>query len=291
MFFLMFTIALFVDSKVCGRDSDGGNVQNGCGATLSWAAVPNLTVDDLPLAVSSSIVDDIDINSTELHLNTVALHHYKRKEGLMCHNCKKQIYGARFECLTCPVPGGKQRCEEALCASCVLQIVKFNSVSDTAPLNHPACAALRTTSTGRLTCQGCGGKFNSCHGSYGYRSTLNAHWNQGTSTLLTDMPESPNPNFCTQECEDRGGTSACRVHKHHVFDIVQPPRTEAAASLLMLNIDDKNGEVSGFGLKRSLGVHECKDDVAKKESAGDDGQREEKTDSSSVRFNLAVFVS
>jgi hypothetical protein len=45
-------------------------------------------------------------------------------------------------------------------------------------------------------------------------------WRQGTSTDLTDRPESPNPNFCCQACEEDDG-NAVGAHSDGAFGL--PP--------------------------------------------------------------------
>ena len=50
-------------------------------------------------------------------------------------------------------------------------------------------------------CIFCKGRFTSCFGSYGVRNRITRTWREGTSADLSDYPESPNLQYCTQGCE------------------------------------------------------------------------------------------
>jgi hypothetical protein len=253
---------------VCGKDADGGNAQSGCGKTYGWGSVPKLSVQDLPPSSSEKERGgDADINSTDLHFNTHTLHREQRKVALKCHCCSKDVYGARFECLTCPVDKRKQRSESALCLPCVLQVIKFSasaaSEDDDGPFTHAGCAAARESSRrgpGAHTCQACGGGYVGCHGSYGYRSR-NGHWSAGECRETTDQPESPNEDYCSQLCEEHGGGGGggagvgvkVKAHRHHLFDILPPPSTSSAASLVLVEVSSSSGEVAAYNLPAAIG--------------------------------------
>jgi hypothetical protein len=242
--------------KVCGKDADGGNAQSGCGKTYGWRSVPMLSIEDL--SEPSAASDQLDVNSTELHFNVPILHRDHRKVALQCHSCKKDIYGARFECMTCEVVKGKPRSDSALCLSCVLQVITKHSASDELPFTHAGCAAVRDNSSGNYVCQACGGSYNMCRRTYGYRDVLQG-WSRGETSNLHAQPESPNDEFCSQRCEDHGSSvggivgGKCRAHKNHVFDILPPPSTAAAASLLLMEVNSSSGEVSAYNLGDAIG--------------------------------------
>ena len=69
---------------------------------------------------------------------------------------------------------------------------------------HPGAAILREPTPALAhACLLCGGRFAMCIGSYGQRSSRGT-WSSGPTPADTSArPESPNPQFCTQECEGR----------------------------------------------------------------------------------------
>lgn len=262
---------------MCGKDADGGNTQNGCGKVMGWSSVPRLSIDDLPQESATS--DDSDIvNSTDLHFDTKLFSEsmgsrYGRKVALKCHGCAKDIYGARFECLTCAAVPEKMMnsphgsLSSAWCLTCVLQIIKLSAIAsdddDDEFFTHSGCAAVRAPrdsgfGTRRATCQSCGGSYTLCHGSYGHRD-MNGSWTAGECSSPDDVPESPNEQYCSQRCEDhRGGRGSASTnvglvqHKHHIFDAIAPPKTDAAARLLHVGISSSTGLVAAYNLSGVL---------------------------------------
>lgn len=78
---------------------------------------------------------------------------------------------------------------------------------------HPGCAFLRQVQKGNLTCRYCGGHFEQCFGSYGYRNyQTNGLWTSGPCPAdLSLSPESPNSSWCTAECERLGSGNSAPV--------------------------------------------------------------------------------
>ncbi len=250
-------------AQVCGKDADGGNHQNGCGKAYGWSSVPKMDVGDLDQPTA-----DVEVNTTDLHFDVRALQSDHRQTPLTCKQCSKDIYGARFECMSCVVEKGKPR--DSLCLTCVLVVIKHNHVtsSDSLPFTHPGCAAVRITagSLGRTLhiCKACGGKYAACHGSYGYRDR-NGTWSSGECRADGHVPESPNDQWCSQRCEDKGETLVPSAHQHHAFDIIDPPSTESAVSLLLAEISSE-GEVALFSSSSDQSLGKAGTETLKKVS-------------------------
>lgn len=291
-------LTFFLSKKVCGKDADGGNTQSGCGRTYSWSTVPNLAVDDLPQ--ESSTLNDADIlNNNDIHFDVASFHgdSYGRQIALKCCGCKKDIYGARFECMTCYDEKNATK-SAGFCLACVLEIVKITTAVDgdkvDGPFTHPGCAAVRSNgiaSPSTSTCRACGGLYNTCFGTYGYRSQ-NSGWNAGECQSEGDVPESPNDQFCSQRCEDSGSTNhqSCLVaHKHHIFDIITPPKTNPAANLLFMGISSSSGDVTVYNLPCVI------DEISERKATSKEGDGETvakyKKDPTRTSFNHVGSVS
>eukprot|EP00900_Chrysochromulina_parva_P004828 jgi/Chrpa1/14346/Chrysochromulina_OHIO_Genome00022434-RA len=59
----------------------------------------------------------------------------------------------------------------------------------------------------------CKGRFTTCYGSYGVRNQITGTWRAGTSADLSDHPESPNTQYCTQGCEKAAAEKAAAAKK------------------------------------------------------------------------------
>jgi len=77
----------------------------------------------------------------------------------------------------------------------------------------PHCAARRQPQVGPHVCMFCKGRFTTCYGSYGVRNQITGTWRAGTSADLSDHPESPNTQYCTQGCEKAAAEKAAAAKK------------------------------------------------------------------------------
>ena len=128
-------------TQVCGRNSDGGNQQNGCGYSFSWSSVPISEVDDIididDSKGSVSFGDDFELNLTDEHYD---ISDPKNPSPLRCLQCAEQIAGTRFVCVNC----NWRSCSDSLCLSCVRKEIGAKSdisnlSSQTTSTNgHPA---------------------------------------------------------------------------------------------------------------------------------------------------------
>ena len=85
------------DLMVCGRDTHGGNQQNGCGHRFNWTAAQPYRAAIRPL--------DLEAIQFVVPEQSTKRHHE------LCDNCGNQIIGIRFECSQCPCTNFCQQCE------------------------------------------------------------------------------------------------------------------------------------------------------------------------------------
>merc|ERR1711991_1116560 len=84
--------------------------------------------------------------------------------------------------------------------------------------SHSGCAALRTVQRGTNICVACGGRFQTCYGSYGYRNSSTTTWTSGDCPAdLNCSPESPKSQFCTRTCENFVSSNRGDAHSGSTF--------------------------------------------------------------------------
>ena len=120
----------------------------------------------------------------------------------------------QVDCIRCGHHSRSKNASQGRCSACSLCSVCCTKVpicvsaqpaySAPSAVNfHQGCASLRPTQVGEHICKSCGGRYKRCMGSYGYRSDNGkGTWSSGPCPAdLSQYPESPNPSWCTAECE------------------------------------------------------------------------------------------
>jgi len=120
----------------------------------------------------------------------------------------------QVDCIRCGHHSRSKNASQGRCSACSLCSVCCTKVpicvsaqpaysAPSAVNSHPGCASLRPTQVGEHICKSCGGRYKRCMGSYGYRSDNGkGTWSSGPCPAdLSQYPESPNPSWCTAECE------------------------------------------------------------------------------------------